>query len=133
MCSIGADIVLESWNTIRILLGHSLDQQDHVPIHAKIKTTVLCDVYFKLTCGSPRCTSFDDFEDVIAQLNNGIHRQHTKRKDSNTAHCMNDNILRVRQVEAKFCATYYVARTAKQLLTSEGSVLPRFSKGQGAI
>ena len=74
------------------------------------------------TCGSPRCTSFDDFEDVIAQLNNGIHRQHTKRKDSNTAHRMNDNILRVRQVEAKFCANYYVARTAKQLLTSEGII-----------
>ena len=49
-------------------------------------------------------TSFDDFEDVIAQLNNGIHRQHTKRKDSNTAHRMNDKILRVRRVEAKFCA-----------------------------
>ena len=38
----------------------------------------------------PRCTSFDDFDDVITQLNNGIHRQHTKRKDSNTAHRMND-------------------------------------------
>ena len=70
-------------------------------------------------------TSFDDFEDVIAQLNNhGIHQQHTKRKDSNTAHRINDNILRVRQVEAKFCATYYVARTAKQLLTSEGIIAP---------
>ena len=69
-------------------------------------------------------SSFDDFEDVIAQLNNGIRRQHTKRKYSNTAHRMNDKMLRVRQVEAKFCATYYVARTAKQLLTSEGIIAP---------
>ena len=47
-----------------------------------------------------------------------------KRKDSNTAHRMNDKMLRVCQVEAKFCATYYVAKTAKQLLTSEGIVAP---------
>ena len=45
-------------------------------------------------------------------------------KISNTAHRMNDKMLRVRQVEAKFCATYYVARTAKQLLTSEGIIAP---------
>ena len=37
-------------------------------------------------------------------------------------HRMRDNILRVRQVEAKFWATYYVARMAKQLLTSEGII-----------
>ena len=40
---------------------------------------------------------------------------------------MIDKIVRVRQVEAKFCATYYVARTAipaKHLLTSECIIAP---------
>ena len=103
MCSIGADIVLE----------YNMN-----PAWALNRPARSCPN------GSPRCTSFDDFEDVIAQLNNGIHRQHTKQKDSNTVHRMNDKILRVRQVEAKFCATYYVATTAKQLLTSEGIIAP---------
>ena len=74
MCSIGAHLVLEYIMNPALdtqLSEFPDDQQDHAPIHAKIKARVLCAVRFKLVDHQDvGPTSFDNFDDVIAKLNN---------------------------------------------------------------
>ncbi len=74
MCSIGAHLVVE-YSVMNPAQGTQQsefpdNQQVFASLHARIKVTMLCDLYFKqyitVYLVDHPDTSFDDFEDVIA-------------------------------------------------------------------